>query len=286
MSVGSPFIAAQSMRASNPVLYSGDCRRFVDLLTSLAWRDVRVRYKQSLLGAAWAVMVPLSMMLLFTLVFTRAVDISGSLRTSMPYALYALSGLVPWTWWSSSLTACVNSLVANRALVTKVYFPREAFPLSCVLAASVDFCIAVGVVFALAAYFHATGMWRFEPGMGLILLPVACVIQALLTVGVGMLLAVGNLFYRDVRQIAAVGLQLLMFVSDVVVPAPGGGGLAHVVTSINPLVPILGAYRAALGGDPAPGAWALAYAALVSVATAWMGVRVFRRSAHRFAELA
>ena len=255
-------------------------------MTSLAWRDVRVRYKQSLLGAAWAVMVPLSMMLLFTFVFTRAVDISGSLRTSMPYALYAFTGLVPWTWWSSSLSACVNSLVANRALVTKVYFPREAFPLSCVLAASVDFCIAIGVVFALAAYFHATGTWRFEPGIELLLLPLACVIQALLSVGVGMLLAVGNLFYRDVRQITAVGLQLLMFVSDVVVPAPGGSGPAHFLAAINPLVPIMGAYRAALGGDPAPGAWALGYAAVVSVVAACAGLRVFRRSAHRFAELA
>ena len=110
-------------------------------------RDLRVRYKQSVLGLAWAVLLPLSMMLVFTFVFTRAIDARQVLKVDMPYALFAYSGLVPWTFFATSLSGCVNSLVANRNLVTKVYFPREVFPLSCIAAAFVDFCVAMLVLF-------------------------------------------------------------------------------------------------------------------------------------------
>ncbi|MFQ5493898.1 MAG: ABC transporter permease [Phycisphaerae bacterium] len=168
--------------------------RYRHLLLSLTLRDLQVRYKQSVLGVAWAVLLPFSMMLVFTFVFTRAIDASHLLPVAMPYALFAFTGLVPWTFFSVSLGACINSLVANRNLVTKVYFPREVFPLSCVAGYFVDFCIAMTVLAALMIYFHWTGGWTFTPRPALLLLPVIVLVQAVLTAGLGMILAMANLF--------------------------------------------------------------------------------------------
>ncbi len=117
--------------------------RYRELVYSLTLREIRVRYKQSLLGVLWAVFVPLSMMLIFTFVFTKALKLDGKLDLGgMPYAVFAYIGLLPWTFFSSSLTGSVNSLVANQTLVTKVYCPREAFPIACVASSAFDFAIA------------------------------------------------------------------------------------------------------------------------------------------------
>ncbi|MCH9034879.1 MAG: ABC transporter permease [Planctomycetes bacterium] len=133
---------------------AGELYRYRELLLSLTWRDVRIRYKQSMLGIGWAVLMPLSMMLVFTFVFTRAIDARSVLNVDMPYALFAYTGLVPWTFFSAGLNGCVNSLVANRNLVTKVYFPREVFPLACIGSSLVDFFIASTVLVGLMGYFH------------------------------------------------------------------------------------------------------------------------------------
>lgn len=254
------------------------------LLLSLAWRDIRVRYKQSLLGIAWAILLPLSLMLVFTFVFTRAIDATSVLAVGMPYALYAYIGLVPWTFFSVSLGGCVNSLVANRNLVTKVYFPREVFPLSCIASSSVDFGIAMTVLIGLMAYFHVTGGWTFVLHPTLVFLPVVVLVQVMLTIGLGMLLATGNLFYRDVRQIFGVALQLLMFVSAVVVPVPRDGSLLARLISINPLIPIIGAYRDCIIHGRWPEAGPFAYATIVAVAVMVIGWACFRRASFRFAE--
>ncbi len=259
-----------------------DLLRYRELLWSLTWRDICARYRQSALGLAWAVLMPLGMMLIFTFVFTRAIRAGGVGGPGVPYALYAFTGLVPWTLFASSLSGCVNCLVANRSLVTKVYFPREVFPLSSVAGATVDFTVACVVLVALMAWFHG-GTWRFTPSAGLWLLPIVFVIQTMLTVGVGMMLAMANLFYRDVRQVFSAGLQLLMFVSGVVVPVPPDG-LLGLVLGLNPIVPLIGAYRAILIHGQAPDATGLAVSAVVSMGMLVVGWVVFRRSAHRFAE--
>ncbi len=258
--------------------------RFRQLLVSLTWRDLRIRYKQSLLGIAWAVLLPLSMMLVFTFVFTRAIDASSLLPVQMPYALFAYVGLVPWTFFSVSLGACVNSLVANRNLVTKVYFPREVFPLSCIASSFVDFCIAMSVLTALMAYFHVRGEWTFAPRLPLLFLPVIVTVQILLTIGIGMFLAMANLFYRDVRQILGITIQLWMFVSAVVVPVPRDGSLLARVIGLNPLVPLIESYRDCIVHGRWPDFGGFAYVtgfALVVLISGWI---CFRRSSYRFAE--
>lgn len=264
----------------NPV----DLRRFRDLLLSLTWRDLRVRYKQSVLGIGWAVLLPFSMMLMFTFVFTRAIDASLVLGIDLPYALYAYSGLVPWTFFSVSLGGCVSSLVANRNLVTKVYFPREVFPLSCIAGSFVDFCLAMSVLAGLMFYFHASGAWSFKLAPALLFLPVVVAVQIAITIGLGMLLAMANLFYRDVRQVFGAGIQLALFVSAVVVPVPRDGSLLARLIAINPMVPIIGAYRDCILYGRWPDAIGFSYAVVVSLVLLYGGWFFFRRASYRFAE--
>lgn len=272
------------MRALGATIAATDVIRFRQLLVSLTWRDLRIRYKQSLLGIAWAVLLPLSMMLVFTFVFTRAIDASSLLPVEMPYALFAYVGLVPWTFFSVSLGACVNSLVANRNLVTKVYFPREVFPLSCVASSFVDFCIAMSVLAALMVYFHLQGEWTFAPGLPILFLPVIAVVQIVLTIGIGMFLAMANLFYRDVRQIFGIAIQLWMFVSAVVVPVPRDGSLLARVIELNPLVPLIESYRDCLVHGQWPDFGGFAYLTAFALMVLIAGWICFRRYSYRFAE--
>lgn len=255
------------------------------LLVSLAWRDIRVRYKQSVLGIAWAVLQPLAMMLVFSFVFTRAIDARAALAVDMPYALYAFAGLVPWTFFSSSLASCVQCLVANRSLVTKVYFPREVFPLSCIGSCLVDFCIALSVLFVIMAYYHTSGSWVIPLNGSVLFLPVVVGIQIMLTIGLGMMLAMGNLFYRDVRQLFSVTIQLVMFVSAVVVPIPRDGSLLARVIAMNPLVPLIESYRDCLLWGRVPDLGGLSYALAVSLFVLLVGWLCFRRASRRFAEI-
>lgn len=272
------------MRAVSATTVWYDLVRYRELLLTLTWRDLRVRYKQSLLGIAWAVLLPLSMMLVFTFVFTRAIDASSALQVSMPYALFAYTGLVPWTFFSVSLGGCVNSLVANRNLVTKVYFPREVFPLSSVGASFVDFCVAGVVLIALMVYFDLAGDWTFVPRVTLLFVPIVVIVQVALTVGIGMLLAMGNLFYRDVRQVFSVGIQLWMFISAVVVPVPQDGSLLAKLIGLNPMVPIICAYRDCVIHGRWPDAGGFAYATIVALVLLVGGWTCFRRLSYRFAE--
>ena len=272
------------MRAAGNATLFSELPRLRALLPVLTWRDLRVRYKQSLLGIGWAVLLPFSMMLLFTFVFARAIDGSAVLGVSMPYPLYAFAGLVPWTFFSSSLGNCVNSLVANRNLVTKVYFPREVFPLSCVASALVDFAIAMIVLVGLIAYFHFRGDWIFTPTRALLFLPAVLVVQIALTVGLGMVLAMANLFYRDVRQVFSVVIQLWMFVSAVVVPLPQDDSFWAGVFALNPLVPIITAYRDCILNGRIPEGGSLIYAGVVALLLLIFGWISFRRASFRFAE--
>ncbi len=258
--------------------------RYRHLLWVLTWRDIRVRYKQSLLGIGWAILLPFSMMLVFTFVFTRAVPASSIMAVDMPYALFAYTGLVPWTFFSMSLIGCVNSLVANRNLVTKVYFPREVFPLSCVASGLVDYCVAMTVLVAMMVYFHLTGDWVFVLHPSVLFVPVIVIVQVLMTIGLGMILAMANLFYRDVRQIAGIGVQLLMFVSAVVVPVPKDGSTLSLILSLNPLVPIIGAYRDCLIYGHLPSLGGFVYASAAALLVFVFGWLCFRRASYRFAE--
>ena len=272
------------MRAVRNMANTLEILRYRQLLTSLTWRDLRVRYKQSILGIGWAILLPLSMMLIFTFVFTRAIDARSVMKIDMPYALYAYLGLVPWTFFSVSLGNCVNALVANRNLLTKVYFPREVFPLACIASSLVDFMIAMTVLVGLMAYFHVSGEWTFVAHSSLWFVPVIVAVQIMLTLGLGMMLAMANLFYRDVRQIYGVAIHLGMFVSAVVVPVPTDGSLLARVIALNPLVWIIGAYRDCVIHGHLPSAGSFLYATALAMVMLVGGWICFHRASYRFAE--
>jgi homopolymeric O-antigen transport system permease protein len=254
------------------------------LLVHLTVRELRIRYKQSLLGIGWAVCVPMSMMLIFTFVFTRAIPISDQLSLNMPYALFAYVGLVPWTFFATGLNASVNSLVANRNLVTRVYFPREVLPLSSIGAAFVDFLVASSVLFGLILYFHTFTDWSYHPGLAILFTPVIVLVQIIMMTGIGMLLAMANLFYRDVRQLFSVSIQLWMFATNVVYPLPQDNSWSSRIVAANPMTPIIAAYRDCLVfgqlPDFAPFMGATAFAIIILL----VGWTCFHRTGFLFAE--
>ena len=258
--------------------------RYRQLLVSLVWRDLRVRYKQSLLGIAWAVVLPLAMMLIFTFVFTRAVKVVEGLDISMPYPLFAYIGLVPWAFFSSGLNGAVNSLTANRNLVTKVYFPREVFPLSSIGSSFADFCVASVVLVGLIASFHLTSGWSYHLTAAVLFVPVVLFFQILLTCGLGMLLAMANLFYRDVRQIFSVAIQLWMFLTCVVYPIRNDGTWWGLLAVCNPMTPIIQAYRDCIIHGHIPSGGAFLTACVTSVTLFLVGWWAFRRMSFKFAE--
>lgn len=255
------------------------------LLWMLTVRELTVRYRQSLLGPAWAVLLPFSMMLIFTFVFARTVSMPGTDGATLPYSLYVFAGLVPWTFFAGSLNHCVNSLVANRSLVTKLYFPREVFPLSCVLSCMVDFGIALMVLAGLMVHYHIAGEFVLPSATGLLYLPALVAVQLVMTVAVGLLLAMANLFFRDVRQMFQVGIHLLMFLSAVVVPMPADDGFLVGILRLNPLIAIIESYRACLLMGQAPDIHQLTCAGLAGTVMLLIACIWFRRASARFAEV-
>jgi lipopolysaccharide transport system permease protein len=260
-----------------------------ELLWMLVWRDVRVRYKHSLLGAAWAILPPLATMAVFVLVFRGALRVgadvlTGSSRT--PYPLFALAGLVPWMYFVAALNGSVGSLVANRPLLTKVQFPREVFPFAAVGAALLDFAVSGLAVAGLAAWYALSGEWSFQFHWSLALLPLVVLVQTTLLCGLALLLAMGHVFYRDVGFILRAVLPLMMFVTNVVYDWHGAGPRLRMLAHLNPMTPIIAAYRDCLLHGRAPDPATFGYAAAVSgltLAAAWSW---YHRREYEFAECA
>jgi len=238
-------------------------------------RDLLVRYKQSLIGAGWALFVPLANMLVFTVLFTRVV----TMETDQPYPLFVYAGLLPWLWLASALNVATSSLTQNMALVTRLYFPREILPASAVVVTLVDFLLGGAV---LAVLMVAYGV---SVGPELALLPVVVLVQLFFTLGLGLLLAMGNLFFRDVRYLMGVLVGIWMFVTPVLYPLDRIGGRLQAVLAYNPMASIIEAYRWILLDAPPPPAGP----AVVSVASAAVllvgGWMAFRRMEPRFAEV-
>lgn len=271
------------MNQASPLRELADYR---ELLWMLAWRDVRVRYKHTLMGAAWAVAPPLATMLVFVFVFRHAMGLTQlSGGSDLPYPLFAMSGLVPWTFLTSGLTGALVSLVSNRTLVTKIYFPREVFPLAALGSAAADFLVAMAVLGGLIAYYNVATPWTFHASWSLLWLPGVIAVQVMLMAGVGFFLAMANLYYRDVGFIVRTALPLLMFVTNVVYPLQSANRTVEWVIRLNPMVPILDAYRAAIFGDAAFPAASFGYAVAVALLLLVTGWATFHRSEHAFAEV-
>jgi lipopolysaccharide transport system permease protein len=251
--------------------------RYRELLFFLVWRDVKVRYKQTVLGAAWAVLQPAMMMAVFTVFLNGLAGVGSS---DCPYPLFAYLGFLPWAFFASAITGAAGSVVGNERLITKIYFPRLAIPFAAAGAATVDFCIAFGLQLILMVGFGAA------PGASLALLPGVFLLLLLTALGVGTLLAALTVQYRDFRHVIPFLVQFWMFATPSIylqTPAEMPAWLAQVL-ALNPLTGLIHAYRAASLGHAI--AWEqVAVSAAAAVALFAAGCLYFRRVEDSFPDI-
>jgi homopolymeric O-antigen transport system permease protein len=212
-----------------------------ELLYFLIWRDLKVRYAQTALGAAWAVLQPLSMMVLFTVLFSRLSNLQSS---QAPYPLFAYAALLPWTFVSNATTHAAHSLVGSAHILTKVYFPRILIPLAAVLSGLVDLLLGLTVLAPLMAFYHAA------PGWHLLWLPVAIALTTVVALGAGVWIAAVNVKYRDVRFALPFVIQLWLFASPVFYSTDQLPARWRWVAAVNPVAAPIEAFRASLLGLP------------------------------------
>ncbi len=204
-----------------------DLWEYRELLYFLTWRDIKVRYKQTLLGVAWVIFQPLLSMIIFTFVFGRMVGVPSD---GIPYALFAYAGLLPWTFFSGAVTRSGNSLVGSAHLITKVYFPRLIIPGAAVAAGLIDFAIAFILLAVLMACYSV------PLGFGLLMLPLLVLLTALLALGIGMWASAMNVKYRDVGHILPFMITLGMFASPIIYPSSIVPAKWRWLFELNPLI--------------------------------------------------
>ncbi len=246
-----------------------------ELLFFLTWRDVKVRYKQTLLGAAWAILQPLFTMLIFSLFFGR---LAGIKSDNIPYPIFAYAGLLPWTFFSNAVTNSGNSLVGSANLITKVYFPRIIVPAAAVCAGLVDLAVAFLILIALMIYYSVALSWS------LLLLPFFIVLVTLLALSVGLWLSALNVKYRDVRYALPFLIQLWMFASPVIYPSSIVPDRWRWALWLNPLTGIIEGFRAALFHRK-PDLAAIAVAAALTFALLLCATYAFGRTEDSFADI-
>jgi ABC-type polysaccharide/polyol phosphate export permease len=248
--------------------------QFRELLYQMTKRDLLLRYKQTVMGFGWAIFMPLVNTAVFSVIFTRVAPI----ETPVPYPVFAYCGLVTWNFFSSSLKFAVVSLTSNTSLVAKVYFPREIFPFSAVIVCLVDFLVASSVLVGLMIYY------RIEVSATLLLLPVVVLVHVVFTMGVALMLAMGNLFYRDVKYLFEILVTVWMFLTSVLYPTELVGGRIGQLMALNPMTPIIDAYRRVMLYSQTPFTLPFAVAALVAFVTLCLAWFMFHRAEFQFAE--
>lgn len=247
-----------------------------ELLAIFVWRDLKVRYRQTLLGAVWIAGQPFLSMIIFTLIFHRAARFEAD--RNMPYPLFVFSGLVIWNLVMNGISKAGNSLIGSSYLISKVYFPRLIIPLSNVVGEAVDFAVAGVLLIALMIRYRAV------PGIGIVLLPLPLLLAFLLSFGAGLWVAALNVEYRDVRIAIPFVLQLAMYLTPVVYPLSAIPLRYRPLALLNPMTGIVQTFRAALLDLPVPGT-ALAWSAFIAVLTAVSGLYFFRRMERLFADV-
>lgn len=246
-----------------------------ELLFFLTWRDIKVRYKQTALGAAWAILQPLATMVVFSLFFGHLADIPSD---GIPYPVFALAGLVPWTFFATAVASAAGSLVEHEQLVSNVYFPRLIMPAAAVGACLVDLAISFVVLLAMGA------AYGLAPGWAALTVPLFVALAVLTAMGISLWLAALNVQFRDVRYTLPFIIQLWLFVSPIAYPStlvPDGW---RTVYAINPMVGVIEGFRWALFGGPAPGRMIVVSTGL-ALAIAGGGLLYFRRMERTFADI-
>jgi lipopolysaccharide transport system permease protein len=247
-----------------------------ELLGFLIWRDAKVRYKQTVLGAAWAILQPLMTMLLFTVLFGRWAKMPSD---GAPYSLFAFAGLIPWTFFANALGSSAGSLVGNTHLISKVYFPRVLISLSSLGTGLIDLLVALAVMLGMMAWRGTPVTWH------LLALPPLILLTAAIAFGVGSGLSALNVMYRDIRYVVPFLTQLWMFASPVIYPMTLVPQRWRWAFYLNPMAAAIDGFRAALLGtsfNPA----AIGCSCAVTLLILWAGLSYFRRIESRVADLA
>jgi len=247
-----------------------------DLLISLALRDIKVRYRQTLLGVAWAVLQPLAFMLIFTLVFAKF----GQVRSDgTPYPLFSYTGLVPWTLFSTGLTLAVNSVAANMNLVKKIYFPREVFPIGVIIGCLTDFLIASTLIAGLMLWY------KVPASLQLLWLPWLLAIEVLFVIAISLMVSAMNVFYRDVKYIVPLVVQLGMFATPVIYPISAVPAHLRSWYLLNPMAVVIDGMRSVVLHAQAPGIGELCQATAIVLVLSIGAYLYFKRVEVKFADL-
>lgn len=270
-----PIVVIEASKSWVP-LRLGEIWTYHELLYFLIWRDVKVRYKQTLLGAAWAILQPLLTMVIFTLLFGR---LAGIKSEGVPYPIFAFGGLLIWIFFANSVTNSGNSLVGSANLITKIYFPRMIVPAGAVAAGLVDLLLAFLVQIVLMIYYGVHPTWAILMVLPLVLL------TTLLALGVGMWLSALNVKYRDIRYAIPFLIQLWMFASPIIYPVSMLPAKWQWLLRLNPLTGIIQNFRVALFGNQ-PFDWqSLGISLLITVLVLAYSAFSFRRMERHFADI-
>ena len=253
-----------------------DLWEYRELLYFLTWRDIKVRYKQTVLGATWAIIQPFFTMVVFSLFFGRLAKIPSD---GIPYPLFAFAALVPWTFFANGLSQSSNSLVGSAELITKVYFPRLIIPVASILSGLLDFVIAFAVFILMAIYY---GIY---PSMSIVLLPFLLLLGFTTALGVGLWLSALNVRFRDVRYVIPFLTQFWLFATPIAYPSSLLSEPWKTIYGINPMVGVVEGFRwALLGTETAPAAMIIV-SSLVAVCLLVSGVFYFKRVEKYFADV-
>lgn len=247
-----------------------------DLLFNWTYRIIRARYQQSLLGGLWAVIVPTVTAVIFSVIFTFFIPVNTG---NVPYLVFSYAAMVPWTLFSSSVTDMVDALTGNMNLVSKIYFPREILLISALLARLVDTFIAFGLLAVLMLYYRMS-----VSATGFLVLPLILLIQIAFSLGIGFIGGALNVFYRDIRHVFTLGLQLWFYASPIIYPVTAVPEKLQSIYFLNPMAGVLDAYRAILLYHELPGP-SIFYSAGVALLVLVLGYLVFKRAEFQFADV-
>lgn len=258
--------------------YWRDLWRYRELFQVLAWRDVSVRYKQTVIGVLWAVLRPFLTMLVFTVVFGRIAKLPS--EGSAPYPLMVFAGMLPWTFFSTALSDASNSLVGSANLISKVYFPRLIVPTATILVAFVDFMISFAILAAMMVWYSYLPRWQ------IVLLPVFVILAFLAAIGPGLWITALNVKYRDFRFVIPFIVQFGLYISPVGFSSQIVPERWRLLYSLNPMVGVIDGFRwCILGGEGRIYAPGFMLSLAVVAGFLWLGIRQFRKMEKTFADL-
>ena len=252
-----------------------ELKEYRDLLYFLVWKSIKVMYAQTILGFSWAIIQPLTQIVIFTIIFGKVAKIPSD---GMPYFLFSSVAIIPWTYMAGSMMGASQSLVSGQHMLGKVYFPRLIFPLTSVLSKLVDFGISMLIIFGVIVYYRIVPTWN------LLLFPMLVLIMMSISAGVGMWLSAMAIRYRDVRFAMAFAVRMLMYTAPIVYSASTIPENYRIFYSLNPIVAVIEGYRACLLGTPVP--WLYIWPGVITATIILIsGAFYFKRMEHVFVDV-